>query len=169
MAKYITKYRGLEIMDKGARALLKKLPFTTKIESNKLFLVDEGGNKLDTGVDLPAAQAVDLKDYAKKSEIPTVPTKVSELTNDSNFLTAVPQEYITEDELTEKQYITSADITGKVDAVEGKGLSTNDYDNTEKQKVKTAYDKVNAFGSFTVYDDVTQEETTLALDQNITE
>lgn len=166
MAKYITKYRGLEIMDKGARALLKKLPFSTKIESNKLFLVDESGNKLDAGVDLPASGAVDLKDYAKKSELPT---KVSELTNDSNFLTAVPQEYITEDELTEKQYITSADIAGKVDAVAGKGLSTNDYDNAEKEKVKTTYDKVNAFGTFTVYDDVTEEETTLALDQSIAE
>ena len=164
MAKYITKYRGLDIMDKGARALLKKLPFTTKVESNKLFLVDESGNKLDTGVDLPAGGEVDLSDYAKTSAIPT---KTSDLTNDSNFLTAVPEEYITDEELTAKKYLTSKDITGKVDAVEGKGLSTNDYDNAEKEKVKNVYDKVNAFGSFTVYDEETGEETTLALDQSL--
>ena len=164
MAKFITKYRGLEIMDKGARALLKKLPFTTKVESNKLFLIDESGNKLDTGVDLPTGREVDLSDYAKTSDIPT---KTSDLTNDSNFLTAIPKEYITETELTEKKYLTSKDITGKVDSVEGKGLSTNDYDNTEKEKVKTTYDKVNAFGSFTVYDEETGEETTLALDQSL--
>lgn len=30
----------------------------------------------------------DLNDYAKKTELPTVPTKTSQLTNDSNFITA---------------------------------------------------------------------------------
>ena len=48
----------------------------------------------------------DLSEYAKKSEIPTVPTKTSQLTNDSNFLTAVPSEYITETELNNKGYLT---------------------------------------------------------------
>ncbi len=36
----------------------------------------------------------------------TVPTKVSELTNDSKFLTTIPDEYITETELTSKGYLT---------------------------------------------------------------
>ena len=36
----------------------------------------------------------------------TVPTKISELTNDSNFLTAIPEEYVTETELTSKGYLT---------------------------------------------------------------
>ncbi len=48
----------------------------------------------------------DLGEYAKKSEIPTVPTKTSQLTNDSNFLTAIPSEYITETELDNKGYLT---------------------------------------------------------------
>ena len=48
----------------------------------------------------------DLSEYAKKSEIPTVPTKTSQLTNDSNFLTAVPAEYVTETELDNKGYLT---------------------------------------------------------------
>lgn len=38
-------------------------------------------------------------EYALKEDIPTVPTKVSELDNDKNYLTAVPDEYITSDEL----------------------------------------------------------------------
>lgn len=46
---------------------------------------------------------VDLTDYALKSQIPT---KTSQLTNDSNFLTSIPNEYITEDELEEKGYLT---------------------------------------------------------------
>ena len=45
----------------------------------------------------------DLNNYAKKSDIPT---KTSELTNDSGFLTSIPDEYITEEELNEKGYLT---------------------------------------------------------------
>lgn len=37
--------------------------------------------------------------YADLSDTPTLPTKVSELENDNGYLTAVPYEYITEDEL----------------------------------------------------------------------
>ena len=36
-----------------------------------------------------------------------VPTKVSELTNDSGYLTSIPNEYITETELAAKKYLTS--------------------------------------------------------------
>lgn len=46
-----------------------------------------------------------------------VPTKTSELTNDSNYLTS------------------HQDISGKVDKVDGKGLSTNDYTTAEKTKL----------------------------------
>lgn len=45
-----------------------------------------------------------------------VPTKVSDLENDKNYLTAVPDEYVTEDELTAKGYQTAADVEGIVDA-----------------------------------------------------
>lgn len=38
---------------------------------------------------------------------PTIPSKTSDLTNDSGFLTSVPDEYITETELTAKGYLTS--------------------------------------------------------------
>jgi hypothetical protein len=33
------------------------------------------------------ASTIDITQYAKKSELPTVPTNVSQLTNDSNFIT----------------------------------------------------------------------------------
>lgn len=44
-------------------------------------------------------------------EVPTVPTKTSQLTNDSGFITSVPSEYITEAELTSSlaPYLKSAD------------------------------------------------------------
>ena len=62
---------------------------------------------------------IDLSDYALKSEIPTVPTKVSELQNDKGYLTEVPSEYITENELNAKGYLTQhQDISGKADRSE---------------------------------------------------
>ena len=47
----------------------------------------------------------DMSNYATKDElnakadIKDIPTKTSQLTNDSNFLTSIPSEYVTDDEL----------------------------------------------------------------------
>ena len=52
-----------------------------------------------------------------------IPTKLSQLTNDSGYLKSVPTEYITETELNSKGYLTEhQDISGKVDKVSGKSL-----------------------------------------------
>lgn len=64
----------------------------------------------------------------QKADKTEIPTKVSELTNDSNYLTSIPDEYIVEDELTTA-------LAAKVDVVSGKGLSTNDYTTEEKNKL----------------------------------
>ena len=80
-----------------------------------------------------------LDGYAKTSEIPS---KVSELENDSNYLSSIPEEYITDAELESKGYLTEhQDISGKVDKVEGKSLisdieiarlaSVDNYDDTQ--------------------------------------
>ena len=46
----------------------------------------------------------------------SVPTKVSQLTNDSGFISSIPDEYITESELNAKGYLTEhQDIAGKAD------------------------------------------------------
>ena len=44
--------------------------------------------------------------YNNLTNKPIIPTKTSELTNDSNFLTSIPSEYITETELNNKGYLT---------------------------------------------------------------
>lgn len=60
---------------------------------------------------------VDLTGYAteayvgKAIENIEIPTKTSQLTNDSNYLTSVPSEYITESELRDKGYITAAAVS----------------------------------------------------------
>lgn len=43
---------------------------------------------------------------ATKANITDIPTKVSELTNDSGYLTAIPEEYVTDTELESKGYLT---------------------------------------------------------------
>ena len=56
-----------------------------------------------TNKPLSAAQGVVLKALI---DAITVPTKVSELTNDSGYLTSIPSEYVTETELNNKGYLT---------------------------------------------------------------
>ncbi len=74
-----------------------------------------------------------LDGYAKTSEIPT---KVSELKNDSNYLSSIPEEYVTETELNAKGYLTEhQDISNLVEKEDGKGLSSNDYTTEEKNKL----------------------------------
>ena len=70
-----------------------------------------------------------------KADKSAIPTKVSQLTNDSNYLTSIPSEYVTETELSGKSYATTSQLSNKVDKVSGKGLSTNDYTTTEKTKL----------------------------------
>lgn len=62
-----------------------------------------------------AINSIDLSAYAKKTDIPSLngyalktdlPKKVSELENDSNYLTSIPEEYVTETELNAKGYLT---------------------------------------------------------------
>lgn len=53
-----------------------------------------------------AINSIDLSAYAKKTDLPIVPTKVSQLENDNNYLTSIPEEYVTETELNAKGYLT---------------------------------------------------------------
>lgn len=75
---------------------------------------------------------------AEKTDIPSVPTKTSDLTNDSGFITsaAIPSVPTKTSQLTnDSGYITSTAIANKVDKEAGKGLSTEDYTTAEKTKL----------------------------------
>ena len=99
-----------------------------------------------------------LKDYAKKSELPSVDGLISKAEADATY--QPKGDYVTDhyvqDAISENRYNDSAikadiaalkaidhnkyltehqDISGKVDKVSGKGLSTNDYSNADKAKV----------------------------------
>lgn len=73
-------------------------------------------------------------DLSNKPTIPTVPTDVSAFNNDAG--------YLVEDDITTLRSTVSTHTgeisaleSGKVDKVSGKGLSTNDYTTTEKDKL----------------------------------
>lgn len=82
-----------------------------KLESSLQAEINSKQPKGDYLTSIPSEYVTETelndRGYATKSEIPTVPTKTSELTNDSGFLTSVPSEYITESELNDKGYLTS--------------------------------------------------------------
>lgn len=52
--------------------------------------------------------------YITNVALPTVPTKVSELANDKGYITGVPSEYVTDSELTAKKYATESYVIDKI-------------------------------------------------------
>lgn len=98
--------------------LLKK-PVIPTVDVNKEYVDAQLSTKANIS-DIP-----DLTGYALKTEIPSVPTNTSELVNDSGFLTSVPNEYITETELSAKGYLVSSDIVGKANISELSAVATS--------------------------------------------
>ena len=103
-----------------------------------------GGIKVGAGLSINngilSANGGGTADSVDWSNVQNKPTALSQFANDSGFITSVPSEYITESELNSKGYLTEhQDISGKVDKVNGKGLSTNDLTNTLKSNYDTAY------------------------------
>ena len=120
--------------------------FTTA-EKNKLATVAQNANanliesiKVNGTAQTITAKAVDIK----------VPTKVSELSNDADYQTgtqvtatvnAALTDYATTSEVENKlkSYVSTdkhtTDLSTKVDKVDGKGLSTNDFTTAEKNKL----------------------------------
>lgn len=131
--------------------------------------VDVDKNYVDTQLTTKAniEDIPNLDGYALKSEIPTVPTKTSELANDSGFITTIPTEYVTENELNAKGYLTEhQDISMKADKTE---LHTHDnktvLDGITSTKVTEWNNKSNFDGN---YNSLTNKPTipTVDVDKN---
>lgn len=84
---------------------------------NKIQEIDDSLSAVATsGSYTDLVNTPDLTVFATQTQIPT---KVSQLTNDSKYLTSIPEEYITETELNSKGYLTEhQDISGKLDTIE---------------------------------------------------
>lgn len=112
--------------------------------------VDVNKNYVDTQLATKAnvSDIPNLDDYALKTEIPTVPTKTSELANDVGFITTIPKEYITETELDAKGYLTEhIDISGKANISDLATVATSgDYnDLLNKPTVTNGVDGKSAY------------------------
>ena len=110
--------RGTDHLIDELKAYIDKLP-TGGVDLSDYVTKSELQAKLDAldiNIDLSsyatkeeltqAINSIDLSAYAKKTDLPIVPTKVSELENDSNYLSSIPEEYVTETELNAKGYLT---------------------------------------------------------------
>lgn len=143
LTPYATKtYVGEQISnaDHLKREIVTEIPKPETADKNTIYMLKiesvTGNDKyreyllIDGTVQCVGDTSVDLTDYAKtidvdkklnnkadKTEIPTVPTNVSDFTNDAGYLT-------------EHQ-----DISNLVVKEEGKGLSSNDYTSEEKTKL----------------------------------
>lgn len=68
-------------------------------------------DNLDNITNIPDFKAVATSgSYTDLIDTPVIPSKISELENDSNYLTTIPEEYITETELNNKNYATISQI-----------------------------------------------------------
>lgn len=92
-----------------------KIQGSINSQSDLKYALDAKANELDL------SRVAFSNNYNDLDNKPTIPTKVSELTNDSGYLTTIPSEYITEEELNGKgyltaipsEYITETELNGK--------------------------------------------------------
>lgn len=96
------------------------------ITTNKVSVSDVIDNLAtnDSSKPLSAAQGVILKSLIDTS---VAPTKLSDLINDKGFITSIPSEYITEDELLSMGYATTSQIPTSLPADGGNADTLDGY------------------------------------------
>lgn len=116
------------------------------VQAVKNFITSVISGKADTDSLADVATSGSYTDLTNK---PSIPSKTSDLTNDSGFLTThqdisgkqdksnivTSWSVTTSDAKYPSEKLVKSDLDKKVDKVNGKGLSTNDYDNTAKNTV----------------------------------
>ena len=68
-------------------------------------------NEVKLSIPTRTSELENNSNFITNDDLPTVPTKVSELTNDKNYISSIPSEYVTETELKAKGYLTSVPST----------------------------------------------------------
>ena len=93
----------------GNKANLSDLNTTNaNVEQNASDIKSLQSNKADiSAIPTKTSDLTNDSGFITEEDIPAIPTKTSQLANDSGFLTEVPSEYVTETELNNKGYLTS--------------------------------------------------------------
>ena len=107
----------------------------TNEDKNKLNNIANGA---EVNVQANWSETDPMEDSFIKNK-PTIPSKTSDLTNDSNYIADSDYKH-TDNNYTTADKNSVATIGNKVDKVEGKQLSTNDFTNDLKNKLSIAYD-----------------------------
>lgn len=92
------------------------------------------------------ASTIDITEYAKKTELPTVPTKTSQLTNDSNFITAADVDftpYATTQALTAVEQKVTANTTAIEDKQDAGYYVTYIRDDGSKYTLQKGFEVSN--------------------------
>ena len=87
--------------------------YLSKVEATETYVAKESGKSLIEDAEIERLASVynyddtDIREeLANKADVTSLPSKVSELENDSNFISSIPEEYVTETELSAKGYLT---------------------------------------------------------------
>lgn len=150
--KYVTEPKLQEALAKIKtlkKEVVAQLPSTG--QDDVIYLVKDAKGKannvyleylwINNAFELIGSTEVDLSGYAKTSEVDTkinnikIPNKLSELTDDSTH-----------------RLVTDAQRKawdGKVDKVDGKGLSSNDFTNMDKAQIEAHEAKIDDFNQYT--------------------
>ena len=161
---------NMKIIDNTLKEKASINDMTDYIEEHKEELKGKDGYTPVKGVDYFDGKnyvltETDKEDISKLVEV-NIPTKVSELENDKNYLSSIPLEYITENELSEKSYATESFVANKIaeaelsgSDVDLSGLATKDElaFKVDKVKGKSLVDdtEIERLKTVTNYDDTT--------------
>lgn len=102
-----------------------------KLNENGVLL--NGGN--NNHVLTSNASTIDITQYALKTELPTVPTNVSQLTNDSNFITAADAD--SRYALSATADSLSVDLSKKQDKITVNGVDVTDIETADITRLRT--------------------------------
>lgn len=93
-----------------------------------------------SGAEKGATALQEHQDISGKQDVITDLATIREgASKGATALQSIPEEYVTESELSAKGYATTAQLDGKVDKVDGKQLSAEDFTSALKNKLESLY------------------------------
>lgn len=123
-----------------------------------------------SGAEKGATALQEHQDISGKQDVITDLATIREgASKGATALQSIPEEYVTEDELSAKGYATTAQLGDKVDKVSGKGLSTEDFTSALKAKLEglNNYDDTELSNALTTlredFDKLVSGDTTTAI------
>lgn len=131
-------------------ATLQSVQSNLKVATNDLRDVEEEVSTLGD-----VLQSAEGRVGKLESDVRIVNSNIQRLDSDvqtalgkaNSALQSVPSEYVTESELSAKDYATTSQLNNKVDKVAGKGLSTEDFTTELKAKLEGLNDSNTGTGS----------------------